>query len=102
MLQIREEHRCFGGTIGFYQHASTETRTPMNFGVFVPPQAQAGGRAPVLYFLAGLTCTEETFMIKAGALRYAAAHGLMLVTPDTSPRGAKIPGEDDDWDFGTG
>ncbi len=102
MLQTREEHRCFGGTLGFYQHASVETRTPMNFGVFVPPQARDGRRVPALYFLAGLTCTEETFLIKANALRFAAAHGLMLVAPDTSPRGAKIPSEDDDWDFGTG
>src|SRR4051812_7010537 len=102
MFQTRAEHRCFGGTLGFYQHASRETRTPMNFGVFVPPQARAGHKVPALYFLAGLTCTEETFMIKAGALRFAAAHGLMLIAPDTSPRGAGIAGEDDNWDFGTG
>jgi len=100
-MQKKAEHCCFGGTLGFYQHASAETRTPMNVGVFVPPQAQ-GKRVPALYYLAGLTCTEETFLIKANALRFAAAHGLMLVAPDTSPRGAGIPGEDDDWDFGTG
>jgi S-formylglutathione hydrolase len=73
----------------------------MRFSVYVPPQAQAG-RVPVLFFLAGLTCTEETFMIKAGAQRLAARHGLMLVAPDTSPRGAGVPGEEDDWDLGTG
>ena len=66
-----------------------------------PPQAEAGA-VPVLYFLAGLTCTEETATIKAGAQRHAAERGLMLVMPDTSPRGAGVAGEDDDWDFGTG
>ena len=100
-LQIRSEHACFGGRMVFCQHDSEATGTPMRFGVFVPPQAVARA-VPALYFLAGLTCTEETFAIKAGALRHAAAHGLMLVAPDTSPRGAGVPGEDDDWDFGTG
>ena len=100
-MDIRAEQRCFDGTIGFYSHESAETRTRMNFSVFVPPQAKA---APVaaLYYLSGLTCTEETFVIKAGALRLAAECGLLLVAPDTSPRGLGLPGEDDDWDFGTG
>ena len=100
-LTPRSEHACFGGRIGFYAHASEATGTEMRFSVFVPPQAERGP-LPALYFLAGLTCTEETFMIKAGAPRLAAEHGLILVAPDTSPRGAGIPGEDDDWDFGTG
>jgi S-formylglutathione hydrolase len=73
----------------------------MRFAVFTPPQAQKG-RVPLLYYLAGLTCTEETFMIKAGAQRIAAELGLMLVAPDTSPRGVKIPGDSDNWDFGVG
>jgi len=73
----------------------------MRFAVFVPPQAERG-KVPALYWLAGLTCTEETFVIKAGAQREAARLGLMLVAPDTSPRGAGIPGEEEDWDFGTG
>jgi S-formylglutathione hydrolase len=73
----------------------------MRFAVYTPPQAESGP-VPVLYYLAGLTCTEETFQIKAGAQRYAAEHGMMLVSPDTSPRDAGIPGEDDDYDFGTG
>ncbi len=94
-------HRCFGGTVSFYSHDSEATNTGMNFAVYEPPQA-ADGPVPVLYYLAGLTCTEETFMIKGGAQRLAAEHGLMLVAPDTSPRGANIPGEDDDYDFGTG
>jgi S-formylglutathione hydrolase len=95
------EHRQFGGTTGFYKHDSEACRGEMAFSVYVPPQAE-GGLVPVLYYLAGLTCTEETFMIKAGAQRYAAEHGLMLVAPDVSPRDTGIPGEDDDWDFGTG
>jgi S-formylglutathione hydrolase len=94
------EHACFGGVQGFYRHDSDETGTPMKFGVFVPPQAQHGP-VPVLFYLAGLTCTEETFAIKAGAQRLAAEHGLMLVTPDTSPRDAGIEGADAAWDFGT-
>ncbi len=73
----------------------------MRFAVFVPPQAEEH-RVPALYFLAGLTCTEETATIKAGAQVYAAKRGIMLVMPDTSPRGVGIAGEDDNWDFGTG
>ena len=73
----------------------------MNVAVYVPPQAEAES-VPVLYYLSGLTCTEKNFIEKAGAQRYAAEHGLILVAPDTSPRGTDIPGEDDDWDFGSG
>src|SRR5690606_14639546 len=100
-LEVISRHRCFGGTQFFYRHESSAIGLPMRFSVFVPPQAEEG-RVPVLFYLAGLTCTEETFMIKAGAQRRAAELGLMLVTPDTSPRGAEVPGEDEDWDFGTG
>jgi S-formylglutathione hydrolase len=73
----------------------------MRFAVFVPPAAERRA-VPVLYYLAGLTCTEETFMIKAGAERLAAELGLMLVAPDTSPRGAPLPGDSASWDFGVG
>jgi len=100
-LEAISRHRCFGGTQYFYRHESDAVGLPMRFSVFVPPQAEHD-RVPVLFYLAGLTCTEETFMIKAGAQRLAAELGLMLVSPDTSPRGAGAPGEDDDWDFGTG
>lgn len=100
-INTLSEHICFGGTVSFHSHRSEATGGGMNFSVYVPPQA-ADGPVPVLYYLAGLTCTEETFQIKAGAQRYAAEHGLMLVAPDTSPRDAGIPGEDDDYDFGTG
>ncbi len=100
-LETLSEHRCFGGVQGFYRHASTEIALPMKFGVFVPPQA-ANGPVPVLFFLAGLTCTEETFAIKAGAQRVAAELGLMIVTPDTSPRDTGIEGASAAWDFGHG
>ena len=90
MIETRSEHACFGGTQGFYTHASASTGTDMNFAVFRPAQAKAGP-IPALYYLAGLTCTEETFMIKAGAQHLAAKLGLMLVTCDTSPRGLNLP-----------
>lgn len=99
--QLVKQFACFGGTVAYYKHPSTDCGCDMSFAVFVPPQAEAGP-LPVLYYLSGLTCTEENFTAKAGAQRYAAEHGLMLVAPDTSPRGVNIPGEDSDWDFGTG
>lgn len=98
-ITTRSTHTCFGGTQGFYSHESTSTGTVMNFAVFTPPQA-ANGLVPALYYLAGLTCSEETFVIKAGAQRVAAELGLMLITCDTSPRGLNLPGEADSWDFG--
>ena len=100
-LRLISEHKCFEGTQAFYAHDSRECATEMKFSVYRPPQAQAGP-VPVLYYLAGLTCTEETFMVKAGAQRLAAAHGLMLVAPDTSPRNPRLPGDDASWDFGLG
>jgi S-formylglutathione hydrolase len=99
--EVIREHRCFGGTQGFYRHASTSTGTGMRVAVYQPPQAE-DGPVPVLVFLAGLTCTDENFTIKAGAQRLAAEHGLLLVAPDTSPRGLGLPGEADAWDFGAG
>jgi len=102
MLELTGAHRAFGGEQRFYRHDSTAIGLPMRFSVFVPPQAASGGPVPTLFYLAGLTCTEETFPIKAGAQRLAAHLGLMLVAPDTSPRGAGVPGEDVDWDLGTG
>src|SRR5690606_8938076 len=93
--------RCFGGEQRVYSHLSAQTGTPMRFGIYLPPQASAGPR-PVLYWLSGLTCTEENFITKAGAQRVAAELGLVIVAPDTSPRGLGHPGEDDSYDFGTG
>jgi S-formylglutathione hydrolase len=99
MIETLSEHACFGGVQGYYRHSSEECRAPMRFSVYRPPQAKSG-RVPVLYYLAGLTCTEETFMVKAGAQRVAAELGIMLVAPDTSPREPRFPGDDASWDFG--
>lgn len=101
MLELISEHACFGGVQRLYSHQSEEIGLPMRFSVFLPPQAREG-KVSALFCLAGLTCTEETFMIKAGAQRIAAKQGLMLIAPDTSPRGANIPGEADSWDLGIG
>lgn len=104
MLELVETHGCHGGVQRIYRHASATIGLPMRFSVYLPPQAlQAGApRVPALFYLAGLTCTEETFPIKAGAQRVAAQHGIALIAPDTSPRGAGVPGETDSWDFGVG
>ena len=100
-IESLSEHGCFGGMQRFYQHASREISLPMRFSVYLPPQAQHA-KVPALIYLAGLTCTEETFMMKAGAQRVAAELGLALISPDTSPRGAGAEGETDSWDFGVG
>lgn len=100
-LQTVSLRRCFGGEQGVYRHASTACAGPMQFALYRPPQA-ASGPVPVLYFLSGLTCTEENFTVKAGAQRVAAELGLMLVVPDTSPRDTGIAGEADEEDFGAG
>jgi len=100
-LKTLSEHRFFGGLQRFHEHASREIGLPMRFSVFLPPQAEQGP-VPALLYLAGLTCTEETFMVKAGAQRLAAESGLALIAPDTSPRGAGVPGETDSWDLGVG
>ncbi len=101
-IETLSETNCFGGRIGFYKHASTSNNCDMQFSVFVPPRA-AAGPVPVLTFLSGLTCTEENFMVKSGAQRVAAELGLMLVSPDTSPRGEGVPDDPDgDYDMGLG
>jgi S-formylglutathione hydrolase len=100
-LTTLEQHRCFGGVQGVYRHDSSATGTAMAFAVYQPPQA-ARGPVPVLYWLSGLTCTWANFTEKAGAQRYAARAGLMIVAPDTSPRGTDFPGEHDAYDFGSG
>ncbi|TFW34833.1 S-formylglutathione hydrolase [Massilia horti] len=103
MLELLNEHGCFGGRLCFYQHDSHAIGLPMRFSIYLPPQAASGDwNCPALFYLAGLTCTEETFMIKAGAQRVAAELGMILIAPDTSPRGANIAGETNSWDFGVG
>ena len=98
-IETLSETGCFGGRIGFYRHRSAVNNCDMRFSVFVPPNPT--GKLPVLTFLSGLTCTEENFMVKSGAQRVAAELGLILVSPDTSPRGDDVPDDPDtDYDFG--
>jgi S-formylglutathione hydrolase len=97
-LETLSAHGCFGGVQTFHRHASAETGTPMRFAVFTPP---GEGPHPVVWFLAGLTCTEENFTVKAGAQRAAARLGLMLIAPDTSPRGEGVA-DDPAYDMGQG
>ena len=96
-MKILSEHAAFGGAQRFHQHDSAEIGLPMRFALFTPPEPRA-----LLVYLAGLTCTEETFTMKAGAQAVAAELGLALLMPDTSPRGAGVPGESEAWDFGVG
>lgn len=99
-LETVSENRCFGGTQGVYRHTSQATGTDMTFGLFLPPAAE-DVTVPVLWFLAGLTCTHENAMTKAGAQAEAAAQGIALVFPDTSPRGEGVP-DAEPFDMGQG
>lgn len=99
-IETLSTHAAFGGVQGYYRHASDATGTPMRFSVFTPPRAD---KAPVLFWLSGLTCTEDNFTVKAGAQRVAAERGLIIVAPDTSPRGEGVPDDPDGaYDFGLG
>lgn len=98
-FEVLTENRCFGGVQGFYRYQSKASDGPIRFGVFRP---EGDAYMPALLFLAGLTCTEETFAIKAGAQRLAAELGLAIVTPDTSPRDTNIDSATGDWEFGEG
>jgi S-formylglutathione hydrolase len=100
-LELKGESMCFGGWHQTYRHRSRSCGCIMQFAVFLPPAAEQGP-VPAVYWLSGLTCTEENFSVKAGAQRYAAELGIALVIPDTSPRGVDLPGEDDQIDVGTG
>jgi len=100
-LKLKSEYRCFDGTVTYYAHQSSTCNCQMNFAIYLPPQAQSQP-VPILYYLSGLTCTEENFMTKAGAQQYAAEFGVALVVSDTSPRNTGIPGEEDAWDLGSG
>jgi S-formylglutathione hydrolase len=98
VIEVISRHFCHGGDLGYFKHRSSATDCEMRFAVYTPPQV-SNGPVPVVYYLAGLTCNEETFVIKAGALQHAARLGLMLVAPDTSPR-VELPGDRESWDFG--
>lgn len=103
MTEIKEvsKNKSFGGWQKVFSHESKELKCDMNVGIYLPPQAE-DAKVPVLFWLSGLTCTEQNFVTKAGAQSYAAEHGICLVAPDTSPRGCNIEGEDDAYDFGSG
>ena len=100
-MECIQEVKTWGGVQRVFRHASKTTHCDMEFAVFTPTVA-AAGPLPALFYLSGLTCTWANVADKAGAQRFAAEHGLMLVMPDTSPRGLQLEGEDEDWDFGTG
>ena len=100
-LEVESTNRSHGGTLGVYRHASRETGTPMTFSVFVPPQAEAGAKLPVVWYLSGLTCTHANVTEKGEYRGACAEHGLIFVAPDTSPRGEEVP-DDGGYDFGQG
>ena len=100
-MHILSEHKCFDGLQLRVRHSSAANHCEMTYSLYLPPQALAGGRVPLLYWLSGLTCTDENFTQKAGAQRYAAQYGLALVMPDTSPRGEGVP-DDPSYDLGQG
>lgn len=99
-MECVEQHACCDGRQEIWKHRSEVLGCEMRFGVYLPPQAKHG-RLPVLYWLSGLTCNEQNFIAKAGAQRYAAEHGIVVVAPDTSPRGADVA-DDDAYDLGQG
>ncbi|AMO57323.1 S-formylglutathione hydrolase [Endozoicomonas montiporae] len=100
-LQLLSSNRSFGGWHRRYQHESEATGSTMTFAVYMPPQANDNNRVPVLYWLSGLTCTDENFMQKAGAQRMAVELGIAIVAPDTSPRGEQVA-NDEGYDLGQG
>jgi S-formylglutathione hydrolase len=100
-LEIVSESRCFEGRQITYKHRSAACDCTMRFAAFLPPAA-ARKPVPALYWLSGLTCTEDNFSVKSGAQRHAAALDLALIIPDTSPRGVNLPGENDAMDVGSG
>ena len=102
MAELIDSHLCFGGEQRRYRHRADSLACDMVFSVFLPPQA-ASRPVPVLYYLSGLTCTDENFVAKAGAQQFAAEHGIAIVAPDTSPRGDGVPDDPEgSWDFGLG
>jgi S-formylglutathione hydrolase len=100
-LENLSENKCFGGWQKQYSHYAKTVNCDMRFAIYLPPQTITGEKVPVLYWLSGLTCTDENFMQKAGALRIAAKLGIAIVAPDTSPRGNEIP-DDNGYDLGQG
>jgi S-formylglutathione hydrolase len=100
-IKTISENKCFEGMQTVFSHDSAVTKCPMRVAIYLPPQARQA-KVPVLFWLSGLTCTEENFTVKAGAQRVAAELGMAIVAPDTSPRGVRFPGDDASYDFGLG
>lgn len=100
-MEVLSENKCFGGVVKFIKHESTAVKTPMTFSIFLPEVSEKQ-KLPALYYLSGLTCTAENFTFKAGAFKKAAELGMIIICPDTSPRGANIEGEDERYDLGSG
>ncbi|XP_056418069.1 S-formylglutathione hydrolase isoform X3 [Hyla sarda] len=100
-LKQLSSNKCFEGFQKVFEHDSTELKCKMKFGIYLPPKAESG-KCPVLYWLSGLTCTEQNFITKAAYHQAASELGIIVVAPDTSPRGCNIDGEEENWDFGTG
>jgi S-formylglutathione hydrolase len=102
-MQLVKQVKSFGGVIKQYSHESASTKCTMKFSIFLPPSASDSNKVPVLFYLAGLTCNDELLFVKAPeAQKVAASRGIAIVTTDTSPRGVSVPGDEDNWDFGTG
>lgn len=100
-LELRDSYAQFAGHTNYYSHESKECGGKMNFAAFLPEESKSR-KVPFLFFLSGLTCTEENFITKAYAQIFAAKYGVAVIAPDTSPRGAGVPGEDDSYDLGSG
>jgi S-formylglutathione hydrolase len=99
-MDLKSKHKCHCGEVHYYSHKACSTKCDMSFSIFLPPQI-AEGKCPALFFLAGLTCTEDNFTTKAGAYKMAAELGMIIIAPDTSPRGDDVPDEEG-WDFAKG
>ena len=100
-LRQISSNRCFGGLQKVFEHDSVELKCKMRLAVYLPPRAERA-KCPALYWLSGLTCTEQNFITKSGFQQAASEPGLVIIAPNTSPRECNIKGEDDSWDFGTG
>jgi S-formylglutathione hydrolase len=104
MVEIKQlsKSKCFNGYVAKYSYFSDLLKSETKFNIFFPPLYDQSGKNPVIYFLSGLTCNEDNFITKSGAVQSASEHGIVLICPDTSPRNLSIPGDSDYWDFGVG
>ncbi|XP_063685610.1 S-formylglutathione hydrolase-like isoform X2 [Bolinopsis microptera] len=101
-VKLVSQSKCYGGLQCVYEHESSILKCTMKFGVYLPPQHEKKKNLPIVYYLSGLTCTEQNYIMKSGFQRYAAKHGIVVVNPDTSPRGFDLAGEHESYDFGSG